>query len=98
MCIRDRDFTYDTDSGKYISNAKEMYEDVYYASNTISDYETAVIYEEIDTSVEASALQAESETTYEAGYSDDDGTQWLRIDVYKRQAVGLLKGEQAKGY
>ena len=48
---------------KYISNAKEMYEDVYYASNTISDYETAVIYEEIDTSVEASALQAESETT-----------------------------------
>lgn len=31
------DFTYDTDSGKYISNAKEMYEDVYYASNTICD-------------------------------------------------------------
>ena len=87
------DFTYDTDSGKYISNAKEMYEDVYYASNTISDYETAVIYEEIDTSVEASALQAESETTYEAGYSDDDGTQWLRIQ-YDDAAWSILNGNE----
>lgn len=87
------DFTYDTDSGKYISNAKEMYEDVYYASNTISDYETAVIYEGIDTSVEASALQAESETTYEAGYSDDDGTQWLRIQ-YDDAAWGILNGNE----
>ena len=39
------DFTYDMDSGKYISNAKEMYEDVYYnTSNVISDYETIVTY------------------------------------------------------
>lgn len=87
------DFTYDTDSGKYISNAKEMYEDVYYASNTISDHETAVIYEEIDTSVEASALQAEAETTYEAGYSDDDGTQWLRIQ-YDDAAWSILNGNE----
>ena len=43
--------------------------------------------------MEASALQAESETTYEAGYSDDDGTQWLRIQ-YDDAAWSILNGNE----
>lgn len=84
------DFTYDMDSGKYISNAKDMYEDVYYnTSNAISDYETAVTYEEGDTSEEASTLQVESETPYATENSDDDGTRWAELQ-YDDAAWNIL--------
>ena len=84
------DFTYDMDSGKYISNAKEMYEDVYYnTSNVISDYETIVTYEGIDISEEASSLQVESETPYAIENSDDDGTRWAELQ-YDDAAWNIL--------
>ncbi len=84
------DFTYDMDSGKYISNAKDMYEDVYYnTSNAISDYETAVTYEEGDTSEEASSLQVTSETPYATENSDDDGTRWAELQ-YDDAAWNIL--------
>ena len=84
------DFTYDMDSGKYISNAKEMYEDVYYnTSNVISDYETIVTYEGIDISEEASSLQVESETPYATENSDDDGTRWAELQ-YDDAAWNIL--------
>lgn len=84
------DFTYDIDSGKYISNAKEMYEDVYYnTSNVISDYETTVTYEGIDISEETSSLQVASETPYATENSDDDGTRWAELQ-YDDAAWNIL--------
>lgn len=84
------DFTYDMDSGKYISNAKEMYEDIYYnTSNATLDYEITVTYEESDTSEEASSLQVASETPYATENSDDDGTRWAELQ-YDDAAWNIL--------
>ena len=84
------DFTYDLDSGKYISNAKEMYEDIYYnTSNATLDYETTVTYEESDTSEETSPLEVTSETPYATENSDDDGTRWAELQ-YDDAAWNIL--------
>ena len=87
------DFTYDTDSGKYISNSAQMYEDVYDFSQGTSAYETAVVYEGTDTSEDVSLLQVASEATETADDDDGDGTQWAQLQ-YDDAAWSILNGQE----